>query len=311
MAFKRILAVAVGVAVLLLSGCAPATTHSGKSKVIAASFYPVYIFTLNIIDGVDDLSVECMAEQNVGCLHDYTLTAKDAKLLNDADVLVTNGAGMEAFVQDLSETAENIYIIDSSQGIATLCDEHSHETEESEHDEAEHSHQHEENAHLWMSVGNAKSQVANIAEGLARVYPEYKDQLFRNRDLYVERLTLLQGEIENASEQVKDKPVVAFHNAYAYLAQDMGFHIAETIESDHGGEPSAKRLAELSAHIEEQSVRALFIEPNYQGSAAAILSAETGVEIYTLNPILNGADSLTAYEDIMSENIEIILKAVK
>ena len=37
----------------------------------------------------------------------------------------------------------------------------------------------------------------------------------------------------------------------------------------------------------------------------------TGVEVYTLNPILKGESKETAYEDIMRHNIETILKAVK
>ncbi len=312
MRLKKILAVAVGMAMLLLSGCVPASTNDNKSNIIATSFYPVYVFTLNITDGVEGLTVECMAEQNTGCLHDYTLTAKDAKLLNDADVLVINGAGMEGFVHDLSNTAGDIRIVDSSQGIELLCGADGHSADE-EHREEEHNHSHEhsENAHIWMSVENAKKQVSSIADGLAQAYPQYKDKLLENRDMYLERLTALQGEMTEASSQIKDKSVITFHNAYDYLAQDMGFHIVATIESDHGGEPSAKELAELSVTIKEHGVKALFTEPNYQGSAATILSAETGVEVYTLNPVLDGEDTKTAYEDIMRENIEIILKAVK
>ncbi len=313
MRLKRLLAVAVGMAILLLSGCVPAPTKDNKSNVIAASFYPVYIFTLNLTAGIEDLTVECMAEQNVGCLHDYTLTAKDAKLLNDADVLVINGAGMEGFIHNLSDTAEDIRIVDSSQEINILCGEGGHSADAEEHGEEEHSHNHEhsENAHIWMSVDNAKKQVVNIADGLVKAYPKYENKVLTNRDLYIERLNELKNDMAVASLQVKDKPVITFHNAYDYLAQDMGFHIVTTIESDHGGEPSAKKLAELSVTIKEQRVKALFTEPRYEGSAATVLSAETGVGIYTLNPVLNGGNEKTAYEDIMRENIDIILKAVK
>lgn len=300
------MAVVVGTALLVLSGCVPAPTEKNKSNIIAASFYPVYIFTLNITDGVEGLTVECMAEQNVGCLHDYTLTAKDARLIADADVLVINGADMESFTHELSYTSENILIVDSSLGIEVLCDDEAHGEEEHSH-----GHEHSENAHIWMSVDNAKVQVSNIAEGLAQAYPQHKAAFYRNRDLYIERLSSLQGEIATASAVVKDKPVISFHNAYEYLAQDMGFCIVTTIESDHGGEPSAKRLAALSSEIKECEVRALFTEPYYQGSAATILSAETGVGVYTLNPVLSGDNTKTAYEDIMRENITIILKAVK
>ena len=70
-------------------------------------------------------------------------------------------------------------------------------------------------------------------------------------------------------------------------------------------------MAALSSEISEHSVKAMFIEPNYEGSAASILSAETGVDVYTINPVLSGSDVKTAYEDIMRQNIKIILKAVK
>ncbi len=303
----------MGVAILMLSGCLPSAPRNDKGGLIAASFYPVYVFTLNITDGVEGLHVQCMAEQNVGCLHDYTLTAKDAKLLNDSDVLVTNGAGMEGFVHDLNETTDDIYIIDSSQGIDVLCGEGGHSAQVADHNEEAHSHNHEhsENAHIWMSVENAKQQVWNITDGLCQVYPQHKKAFCENRDMYIARLNALQNELAKASVVIKGAKVVTFHNAYEYMAQDIGFEIVSTIESDHGGEPSAKKLADLSSKISEHGVKAMFIEPNYEGSAASILSAETGVGVYTLNPILSGANITTAYEDIMRQNIKVILEAVK
>lgn len=308
MKFKKITAVVLCAVLLLLSGCAPSADNL-NSNIIATSFYPVYIFTLNLTDGIEGLDVQCMAEQTAGCLHDYTLTARDARLLNDATVIVLNGAGMENFAGDLSETAEGIKIIDSSQGVDLLCVHGEHEGEENE--SAVHSHHHTENAHIWMSVENAKKQVQNIKEGLVEAYPQYKTQLDKNCNLYLARLDELKGEMLSASEQLEGKHVVTFHNAYTYLAQDMGFHIVTTIEGDDGAEPSAKRLAELSKEIKEHQVSALFTEPEYEGSAATILSAETGVGVYTLNPVLKGENTKTAYEDIMRENIKIILKAVK
>ncbi len=308
MRLNKITAVLLCAVLLLLAGCAPSADR-GNNSIIAASFYPVYVFTLNLTDGIEGLDVQCMAEQTVGCLHDYTLTAKDAKLLNDATVIVLNGAGMEAFAGDLAETAEGVKIIDSSQGVDLLCAHGEHEDEEDVSDA--HSHHHTENAHIWMSVENAKKQVQNIKNGLAEAYPQHKAQLDKNCSLYLARLDELKNEMTAASKQLQGKHVVTFHNAYAYLARDMGFHIVTTIESDDGAEPSAKRLAELSTQIRETDVKALFTEPGYEGSAATILSAETGVGIYIINPVLKGEKGKTAYEDIMRENLKIILKAVK
>ena len=61
----------------------------------------------------------------------------------------------------------------------------------------------------------------------------------------------------------------------------------------------------------QHGIRAIFIEPNYQGSSAGILSRETGAKLCTLNPVTQGEDSLTAYEGIMRQNAKTIVEAVK
>lgn len=300
---KKFISVILCFSILFLCGC---TASTENNKLIAVSFYPVYIFTINLTDGIDDLSVERIAEQNTGCLHDYTVTAKDAKLLSDCTVFVINGAGMEGFVEDLYSTVEDLCVIDSSKGIEVLCSGNEHHHEHHEH----HGHDHSQNSHIWMSVGNAIVQVENICKGLVQAFPEYAEQLEQNKSEYIERLSVLQSEIDSVKEQTKGKNVVAFHNAYEYLAIDMGFNIFTTVEGDEGSEPSAKELAQLADEITENNISALFIEPYYEGSAAEILKNETEAQIYVLNPVTSGENSKTAYEEIMRENIATI-KAVK
>ena len=303
---KKFMCVVLAVTLLIFSGCAGNTPETQENEItVAASFYPVYIFTLNLLNGIEEINVECMAEQSVGCLHDYTLTARDARLLSDADVFVINGAGMETFLEDLQETVENLPVIDSSVGVELLCG-HSHEHE----GESQHSHNHQNNSHIWMSVDNAKKQVLNIKDGLVENFPQYKSEISANCEVYLEKLSVLANEMQTTDESLKDRNVITFHGAYEYMAEDMGFNVVATIESDEGGEPSAKELAHLCGEIEENGVKALFVEPHYDGNAAQVLSNETGVKIYVLNPVISGEKSLTAYEDIMRQNIEVIKKAV-
>lgn len=303
--FRKTVAVILVACIVAMSGCSQTAAPAGEN-IIAASFYPVYIFTLNLVNGIEDVTVECMAEQAVGCLHDYTITAKDAKIINDATVLVINGAGMELFAEDIYDSADGLTVIDSSEGVTLLCGD-SHADHDHEHGD----HSHEQNSHIWMSVDNAVIQVTNIKNGLIEKFPQYKEQIESNYTDYISRLDLLAQEIDEASQYVTEKPVMTFHDAYAYLAEDMGFHIAGTVESGEGGEPSALELAQLSDEITEHNVKALFIEPHYSGSAAEILSRETGVSVYTLNPVIKGDAVLTAYEDIMRDNIESIVEAVR
>lgn len=303
---KKFICVFLVLCVLFLNACTGNNGETEKNKItVAASFYPVFIFTLNLLDGVENVNVECMAEQNVGCLHDYTLTAKDAKLLSDAEVLVINGAGMEGFLEDAFQSVENLKVIDSSVGIELICgEEHNHEEE---HDE----HHHHENSHIWLSVANAKKQIENIKNGLVKEFPEYKNKIEKNYSKYIERLLVLEKERASLFSASKELNVISFHGAFEYLAIDSGFNVSATIESDEGYEPSAKELANLSNRIKKDNIHGLFVDPKYSGSAAEILGRETNIGIYVINPIISGEEKLTAYEDIMKENYNAILKAVK
>ncbi len=253
-----------------------------------------------------------MAEQNIGCLHDYTLTSKDVRLLNDATIFVINGAGMEAFVEDAYKNVESLSVIDSSTGIELLCDETEHSDDSDSHKHShQHSHDHSVNSHIWLSVENAKKQVENIKDGLSEQFPEYRYLFFKNYEAYIERLNELEQIQSDYSSEINGKKVITFHKAYDYLAADLGFEIVTCVESDEGGEPSAKKLAELTEHIKEDNICTLFTEPQYTGSAADILKNETDIKVFVLNPVTSGEADVKAYENIMKENYDLILKAVK
>ncbi len=305
---KKIIAVLLVFSLVILSGCGTADKKDEKN-IIAVSFYPIYIFTLNLVDGIDGIELQSVGEQNAGCLHDYTITAKDAKLLSDATVLVINGAGMEAFLEDMYSVEKDLEIIDTSVGAEVLASSHQHHHH---HEDGEHNELCSEitlNSHIWLSVENAKIQVKNIKDGLVKYFPQFSSQIDENYLEYNERLNDLQKEELQAKKYIQGKDVYAFHEAYSYLSNDLGFNIVKTIETDEGGEPSAKKIAELSSEAEKENIKAILVEPFYEGSAAEIVANEACIKICTLNPITSGAKKKTAYEDIMRENIKV-LKAV-
>ena len=297
-------------ALLVSMLCSCVSQQSEKTEILlVTSFYPVYIFTKNIVNGIDDIRVECMAEQNTGCLHDYQLLSRDARLISDADAFIINGAGMETFLEDVYMSVENLTVIDSSENVELLefCESHNEENHEEHHHEE---HNHSVNSHIWMSPNNAVIQVSNIADALSSMYPQYENDITKNKDSYIKTLKALSAELAESAKGLKGKNIITFHESYDYLAKDYSFNVIATVESHDGNEPSAKGLAELTEIIKEHNVKVLFTEPDYKGSAATVLSNETGVAICVLNPVTKGDNSLTSYEDIMRENMNFILKAV-
>lgn len=106
---------------LLLSACAPNPsdgTEDSQTQIVATT-YPVYLFACEVTRGVPDCTVTLMIDQPIGCLHDYTLTVKDMKALERADIIVCNGAGLEESMESALETVGDTPQIDCAQ--ASLC----------------------------------------------------------------------------------------------------------------------------------------------------------------------------------------------
>lgn len=124
---------------------------------IVTSFYPIYIEALNVTKGIDGVVVENMTKPQTGCLHDYQMTPADMKKLENADVFIANGAGMESFLQDVIDNQKNLKVVEAAKGIELLADEHG------------------ENPHVWVSVSNCMKQVQTIADELSKLDPEHAD----------------------------------------------------------------------------------------------------------------------------------------
>lgn len=293
---------------LVFTGCSGNEENKDKN-IVLTTFYPVYIFTLNLLDGIDGIEIVNMTENHNGCLHDYTLMPKDMKAIAAAKAMVINGAGMEEFLEKAVEMSD-APVIDSSVGIEIIGadeeDDHDHESEE----EHGHYHDHGGNAHIWMSPKNAAKQTENIAEGLIKVFPQYKEKISDNLKIYIQKLNALDSKIKAELAPCKGAEFISFHEAYDYFAADYSLSFAASVDSDDGAEPGTKELVRLTELIKSKDIKAIFTEPDYQGSSADVLSNETGVPVYTLNPVTSGDGAKDSYEKIMLENCETIKKAV-
>ncbi len=274
---------------------------------ILASFLPIYIFTNNVTQGVPGVSVELMLPPGMGCPHDYTLTPGDMKKIAVSSVLVTNGLGVEEFAGRPVQAANpDIKIIDASRGITPP---------ESKEGHSHHGHEHHPgqiNAHVWTSPALAAVQVRNIAESLSTIDPKHSELYRKNAASFTARLEKLIFGVKDTAGKLKKRRVVAFHNVFDYLARDLGLTVVAYIEENPGQPPSAGNLNKLIQTIQKEKVAAIFAEAQYPPRLARVLSRETGVPFYVLDPVTTaqGAVGLDYYEKIMHANLAIIQKAL-
>ena len=297
----KILSLLLLVLSVALVGCG-GTDKSAEKKTaepfrIVTSFYPMYVATINITDGVDGVEVYNMTKPQTGCLHDYQLMTEDMKTLEKADAFVINGAGMEDFMDKVTEQQKKLKVIDASRGIELI-----HDDEEGD------------NPHVWLSVTDAITQVRNIADQLKEADPAHAAAYEKNAVAYIEKLTSLKSEMHAALDNVPHKDIVTFHEAFPYFAKEFHLNIIGVVEREPGTEPTPTELQETIEQVNALPTKVLFTEPQYSPAAAETIARETGAKIYTLDPVVTGEATpaaKNAYIDTMKKNMKTLQEALK
>lgn len=317
-----------------------------EELLIVTSFYPMYVATLNIAGECPGVIVENLSEPQTGCLHDYQLTPQDMILLSEADVFVVNGGGIETFLADVAEKYPQLTIINAGVEIfgensyytemhenedvhdaeAEIHEnEDAHDTEaeihesedaydaEAEMHESEDSHadhNHGENAHAWMSIHHYMEQIGTICNGLQTADPLHKDIYQAAATEYLEKIEPLHQEAEELAQRAHGKSVVIFHEAFEFLAEDLGMHISGSLNLDEERQVSAREVADILNSVEEEKIEIVLAEELYGKDMGDTIEKETACKVYYLDTLVRGAESKDSWLLGMEQNLRLLKHAL-
>lgn len=290
---KKIVCVLMTAAMVLslLTGCGSAQ-ENGKAEgnaLLLATTHPIYELTEKIVDGVPDLQVEALIQDQVSCLHDYTITTDQMKKIERADAVILSGAGLEDFMASSLSGKDAADIIDSSEGIVLLG---------------------EDDPHIWLDPRRYAQQGENIAKALGERYPDYADKFQQNMENYEQELMMrYEQEWYPAAQQLSCKELITFHDGFSYFADAYDLTILAAIEEEEGAEPSAAELKEICDLARTHEIPMLFTEKNGTDHAAGIVSQETGAKLGVLDLGMGGDDG--DYESMMDANISALKAGLK
>ena len=270
------------------------------AETVVTSFYPVWILTLNLTDGVEGVEVVNLTEQSSGCLHDYTLQHSDMIVLSRADALLINGSGMEPFMPRIAEALPDLPVIDATAGLSFLTESGIVEIGEAEEGETV-------NSHLWLDPQRAAGMAANLAEGLIRLLPEKEQQITENLDAFRERLLAL-DETLRAGFTDGGRKVIIFHEAFPYFAEACGLEVAAIVNKEPEDDLSSAQLSRLLALIREEASLPLVIKSTETDRSVEVLVNETGLPVCELDPMTSGPANppLDYYEAVMIQNMNAL-----
>ena len=257
---------------------------------IVTSFYPMYIMALNVTEGIENVEVENMADNQVGCIHDYTLTTSDLKKFENADIFIENGYGIENFSEKIINSYPNVKIIEASNSIEDIITEESGEI----------------NAHFWTSIDNYILQVRKIADRLKELDNANEAKYEENVSEYIKKLENLKTKHKNQLQNINGKKVVSLNEAFSYLFKFVGIE-EELISTDHEQSAlSAEQVKNVIDMMNNENIKTIIIAENDDEQNATAIANETGAKIYRLKDGMSGDGLTDSYIDIMEDNLETL-----
>jgi zinc transport system substrate-binding protein len=321
----------------------PPNNDTTKVRVIA-SFFPLYDYARNV--GGDRADVSVMVPAGIEP-HDWEPTPRDIADVQNADMIVINGAGFEGWVSDIDAK----FIVDTSRNISLIegsDEDHEHEEEgdrasnmtaaitttnasisntttnnnatppTNAEADVESVHEEESNLdpHIWLDPALAKKQVEAIWDGFVQVDPANSDYYSQNAQRYIAELDLLDSFIRSELSNCTLNDFIAFHDAFSYFANRYNL----TQHSVHGISPEGdvlpQRIQEIKDLAASLAINVIYAEDLVDPRLANVIAGEIpGGQVLVLSPIegleREELENGLGYIDKMRENVEHLKVGLK
>lgn len=204
--------------------------------------------------------------------------------LGNADVFFTIGVPFEkAFLPKIKSSLKNLKIVDTSNGIKKrYLQNHVHEEDHGEnHDEEDPLKT--EDPHIWLSPILVIKQAEIIMEALIEVDPDGEGDYKKNFEDFRKDLLDLHTELKQELKPLKGSEFFIYHPSFGYFADEYGL---KQIAVEIGGkEPSPVDINKVVEYAKKQSVKIIFVQPEFSVRSAKVIADAIDGAVITLNPL--------------------------
>lgn len=281
-------------------------------KTIYVSNYPYYDLTKAIVgDRVDLVNIT----KNQG-FHNWEPSAKDLADLQEADMFIYSGPGLEKWADKLIEKdLIGGSILSLSDGLDLLKSIHSHDHEEDHDHDHEEDHDHGEfDPHIWLSLKNAQVIIKNIKDQVTELDPANADFYEANYKDLSQKLKDLDDKYEETLKDKKRDEILVSHEAYGYLCRDYNIKQVGIEGINPQGEPSLQQIDNIIKLCKDKDIKVIFYEESISPKVADLIANEVGASLELLSPIevlsKDQMDAGKGYLEIMTENLKGLDKAL-
>ena len=292
---------ALSATLLAIMGCAQASGDGAGDR-------PLVVVSTNILGDVvdeivgDEADVLVLMQRNADP-HSFEISAKEAARIQDADLIVSNGLGLEEGLQKNLDAATDAGVRSITAGELIEPLEYSSGEAAGAPD-----------PHFWTDPARMVEVVAGIAEELEKTDGIDASAIAANAADYTAQLDDLDAEMTAAFAAIpgERRQLVTNHHVFGYLAERYDFTVIGAVIP--GGTtlaaPSASDLDDLVSAIEKAGVSTIFADSSQPDRLVQVLADEASIDVdvvalftESLGEPGEGADT---YLQMMRSNTELI-----
>ena len=234
--------------------------------------------------------------------HSFSPNPKDAISVKNADLVVMNGLGFDAWSERLIKSSGyKGEIVIATKGVEPI------KSSEGGHSSVD--------PHAFQDIKNVKLYVSNICDALIKLDPKSQALFEANKTRYIQELDSLDGEIKSAYASIpkEQRRVVTSHDALGYYGKAYNIVFLAPNGLSNEVEPNAKKISMLIRQIKADNIKAVFVENLKNNRVIEQISKETNVTIGgpLFSDALSNGPPAGTYIDMMRNNTKLISQALK
>jgi len=266
-------------------------------RVVVATTFTILADMARRIGG-DRVRVESVTTA-VANVHLYEPGVNDLKRVEDADLIVSNGLGMDDWLLRFIDGTDARHVITSSE-VDPLPVRSGKYTGRP-------------NPHAWMSPVEGAKYIRAIARALADLDPDGAAAYTARAEDYVADLVDLASRARTAVVSVPEqrRVLTTCEGAFSYLTRDIGLDelYLWSVNSENQGLP--RQVTSMIEEVRGRDIPAVFCESTVSGAAMEQVAAETGSRLAGMlyvDSLSTPSGPVPTYLDLLDHNLETITR---
>ena len=245
--------------------------------------------------GGDDVAVTTLLDSPTADPHEYEPTTLDAGTISEADIVIENGLGYDAFADKLvaaSPNAARVVLNAGTLGGHTLGD----------------------NPHVWYETRTLRRVVDAIGAELAKRKPEHADTIARRTRSIDAWIDGLAARLKTIGKQHAGTPVAITEPVFDYVLHAASLDIATPKSFSHaieeGNDPAPQDVDAMQALLAGRNVRAFVYNSQTVETSTTNLLATAKSAGITIVPVTETLPANTSTQRWMAAEVSALVRAL-